>query len=345
MTMKPMEFTFEHILEYDVEGEGPLLIRGVALNAGMIPSKRLFIPQDELEGLAESLRVGGDGNGAYLLPDHKKETEKLLGRVTKANVSLDGRRVDFEGEIHDEAMAKKIEAGLVTCISAGLVVDKQLCSICGADFLSGGCNHRLGRDYEEETAYLIARGIRGRELSTVLFPADKGAGFGMELEENITELQNKKEKLLNGHTLNSNENKERGQEKRGEKSMEILNLSEEEIAKHPFVVTLMDKVAAFEEEKLGYKDEVDKLKGKLEDIAKTRKTELIEKIITRRVELKLPEKTVDDYINIDDASLKEILDAMVEIKDERAKGNVSLTNEGSDREADKTAWKKSVGWA
>ena len=200
-----IEFTYNSDLSKVGSKEGKYFVRGTALNAGVIPSKNLLIPEKELDRLAESLTKGEDGRGAYILPDHKKETEKVLGRVSKAFKVVDdaGARVDFEGWISDKNMENKIKSEIVTLHSSGITLERQVCSICDNDYLSAGCNHRLGEKYDGKHAQIVAQGIQGREVSTVLYPADKNARFSLSLSEGINEITKKKDELLNKKTLNN----------------------------------------------------------------------------------------------------------------------------------------------
>ena len=344
--MKPIEFNFGSDIVCSEIGKQPLRFRGVALNAGLIQAKNLIVPRGELQGLADSLKQGIDGKGAYILQDHKKETEKLLGRVTNAWVSQDGNKVEFEGYCADEVMAKKIQDGLVTYLSSGLLIDREECSICGADYLSEGCNHRLGRVYDGKIANIIGRGVKGREVSTVLYPADVNAKINIVLSAAISDIEQRKEKMFNKGELYRDTNKTN----RGEKKVSVIELTEEQLANHPFVADLMDKISKFTETELVYKKEISDFKDKvkvLEDAEKTRveaqRIELVNTLVSKRKTVGLPDKKPEDYKDVGEKSLKEMIE-MVDGVSQRSKGIVEFSDNVGNRDAAKKAMKLKIGW-
>lgn len=56
-------------------------------------------------------------------------------------------------------------------VSAGLIVKKQECSICGAEY--GECDHLAGRPYGGRFCSIIARDITANHVAVVEVPADK----------------------------------------------------------------------------------------------------------------------------------------------------------------------------
>ena len=175
----------------------PLFIKGKSVNAGLIKSKNFYLPDEELENIATSLKTGLDGSGAYILKDHgyksalsAKSVDLLVGKVTEAIKS--GRDVLYKGRIEDEDLATKMRKGLVSASSVSLNVKNALCSICGREYGHPDCAHLLGKEYPEEglfgdfkkyqsdfenkpVAAIVGRGIGASEQSIVLFPAVKGA--------------------------------------------------------------------------------------------------------------------------------------------------------------------------
>jgi hypothetical protein len=57
-------------------------------------------------------------------------------------------------------------------VSTGLVVRRQICSICGSEY--GVCDHLVGRPYWGRFCCIITRGIEANHVALVKEPADKG---------------------------------------------------------------------------------------------------------------------------------------------------------------------------
>jgi len=355
--VKQIELSYEAEFSYSEDTE-PLLIRGIALNAGEIKSKKLIIPEEELDNLAETLKQGEDGRGAYFLVDHTKSVEKVIGRVTDA--WREGNRVLFEAPVYDKDMAYKIRNRLVTMVSTGLEVQRQECSICGRDYLEGGCKHILGRVYDGQVANIVARGIRGREISLVLFPADKNAGLQFALSRVLNDLEKRKKDLLKGEEFNSQKDKENNKknEKRESDVVELLELTEEELSEHPFVQSLIEtnaqnaeKVKELEAEKEKLTAQVKELTEKVKAFeeaerarAEARHKTLIEKLLEKRKEAGLPEKKAEDYKNLSDEALEEMIEMVESLKSIPPKGRVDLSGDGQSKEEAKKALRKKLGW-
>jgi len=118
----------------------PLKIRGVALREGTWNG--LFYPREELRKAAADLQ------GKPLMIDHSDSVRDLVGRVTKTwyNEAING--IEFEAEILDEEIARKVIEGLISGVSVGVIVDRV-----------------------KEGNNLIARNYEFKELSLVLVPA------------------------------------------------------------------------------------------------------------------------------------------------------------------------------
>jgi len=353
-----LELSYESEFSYSEEKK-PLIIQGTALNAGLIPSKKLVIPPEELENLAKTLREGMDGKGAYLLVDHEKTVDKLIGRVIDAWV-VDNKRVDFEATVFDDAYAEKIKNGLVSYVSTGLQLEREECSICGKDYLTGGCNHRLGHEYNGKTCYIIGRGLRGREISLVLFPADPGASLTVSLSRELEKIEKMKEESLSSEELNKDDfERNSEEEKEGENEMvKIVELTQEEVAQHPFVIDLMNKHAALQEKVQKLEEEKKEMEKKIKELtaeldaykeaeAKRKKEihdALVHELLEKRKEAGLPEKKPEDFENFSDEAIKEMIAMVESIKVNRgAKGKVELSEDKS-REELKKEIRKKLGW-
>jgi len=355
-----IELSYESDFSFTEEVK-PLIIRGVALNAGIIPSKKLIIPEEELDNLAKTLKEGEDGHGAYLLLDHDKRVENVIGRVVDAWVE-DGKRVEFEATCYDDVYADKIRNHLISFVSTGLTLEHEICSICGREYLTGGCNHRLGHEYDGKTAYIIGKGLRGREISLVLYPADPGASLAVALSRELEKIEKKKEEQILSEELNKNQNKEINKKKNeGEITMvEVVELTEEEVSQHPFVENLLaqyaelqEKVKTLEEEKKALNEKIEELSAKIkayeEAEAKRRKElhdNLVAELLEKRKEAGLPEKKAEEYENFSDEAIKEMIE-MVEAtkKSSGAKGHVNFSSEGKTKDELKEELRKKLGWA
>jgi hypothetical protein len=197
----------------------PLRIRGKAVNSGFIKNKNFYLLEDELENIVNSLKTGIDGSGAYLLKNHgvetltgtSKNTDSLIGKITDATKS--GKNVNYVARVEDADIANKIRKNLVSSSSIGLSVGSAVCSICGKEYGSPDCTHRLGQDYPDEglapdfqqlagelgsKAVIVGKSVTGKEISVVLFPAVEGANaipfsFDESTEKLITETEARKQ--------------------------------------------------------------------------------------------------------------------------------------------------------
>ena len=354
--MKKIDLTYESEFSFAEDTE-PLIIRGQALHAGEIPSKKLIIPEEELDRLVESLKQGEDGRGAYLLTDHQKSVEKVLGRVTDA--WREGNAVWFEASVFDPQMASKIQNRLVTLVSTGLEVERQICSICGQDYLSGGCKHVLGRVYDGKTASIVARGLRGREISLVLFPADKHATLEFQLSRVAETLEKEKIVMLNAEEFKRQKREEvnKEKEKRESDMVNVVELTEEELSQHPFVKSLIDLNAENEEKIKRLEEEKEELTKKVEELtervrafeeaekarAEERRRALVAELIEKRKEAGLPEKKPEDYANLSEDAIKEMIEMVESLKTVPPKGRVDL-QEGESKEELKKTLRKKLGW-
>ncbi len=96
--------------------------------------------------------------------------------ITAQMASVDAVRA-HPGFAHLSEHNKKLEAieELVfppqVFISSGMIVGKQECSICGAEY--GDCNHLVGKPYMGRFCYIIAKDLSLDHVSIVEHPADK----------------------------------------------------------------------------------------------------------------------------------------------------------------------------
>jgi len=191
----------------------PLMIKGLALKSGFIKSKNFYILDSELDNITNSLKIGLDGSGAYILKNHgvqtltgqDKNTDSLVGKITDSKRT--GKSVTYSGRIEDADIATKIRKGLVNSSSIGLSVGSAYCSVCGKEYGSADCNHRLGELYPDEglapefkqlsqelggeRAVIVGKDVGAKELSIVLFPAIPGASahpMSMSFDENTEKL-------------------------------------------------------------------------------------------------------------------------------------------------------------
>jgi len=78
--------------------------------------------------------------------------------------------------ITDEEAIKKIMDGRYLTVSVGLSTNKAVCSICKTDLVEEGyCEHRPGKEYDGQQAFIICGDIEIEEGSFVNAPADRDA--------------------------------------------------------------------------------------------------------------------------------------------------------------------------
>lgn len=187
-----------------------LIVRGVAINAGMTRNKHLF-PPEELKKSAKTLV------GKPMLTDHEAKVGAIIGEVLKAQFKDDA--VHYEGVIDssdDETaamVARKIEKGRIKSVSVGAIVEK------------------VKDEYDAEDNWTGVRleGIDFVELSTVAVPADPGATIGMSFTEAVDELakQHRSESMNKNPVATSNHfNFTNSQVSFGEHGFEIKPVSE-----------------------------------------------------------------------------------------------------------------------
>ena len=152
------EVTYSDRLEFEGSSEGKdgLKIKGTAFRVGKVANKRVIIPSDARDDIANTLRE------SPILTDHSKSVRDLVGRVDES--WGEGDLVKFKGTIKDETIEDKIVKGLISKLSVGLQVE----------------------DWEEVEEngeiWRLLKGVKARELSLVVFPAIASATFTPSFE-------------------------------------------------------------------------------------------------------------------------------------------------------------------
>jgi hypothetical protein len=199
----------------------------------------------------------------------------------------------------------------------------------------------------------MLRGLKGFELSTVLYPAVDEAVVEAKFSADLQDAISKKDEVFNkgekDNLVNSN--------KRESNKLELKDFTGEQLQEHPFVAGLVDKVAGYTESEKTWADEKIALETKLRETEATVETykeaervrqeaihlELVNTLLAKRKEAGLPEKTIEDYKDFSDEALEEMT-SIVTVKDQRAKGYVDLTGDGVDREKIKKEFLEKIGW-
>lgn len=133
--------------------------------------------EQALEGLAP-LFVGRP-----VLLDHKWSAGSQTARVYAA--SVEGETVRrlvlrcYMPRMEQTAPTiTAIESGILRECSVGCVVERAVCSICGADQAQACCIHHPGVEYDGKTCVMELDGARDAyEVSLVAVPAQPGAGI------------------------------------------------------------------------------------------------------------------------------------------------------------------------
>lgn len=142
----------------------PLLIRGVAMTAGMSRNFNIYTPQ-ELEAFSSKL------TGAPVYIEHVS-VDSAVGKVTKAD--WDGHTLWYEAEIFEADIADKIRKGLVQHVSVGADYE-------AIDLVNGKVPH----------------GLHNAELSLVAVPGIPETNISVleSLSQSNNELKSVHEKL------------------------------------------------------------------------------------------------------------------------------------------------------
>ena len=133
---------------------------------------------ETLEGLA-TLFVGKS-----VLMDHTWRAESQTARVYAAGVEDSGGvkrlilRCYMPRTEQTAGTITAIDAGILRECSVGCMVERAVCSICGANQAETCCRHIPGREYDGKTCVMALDGARDAyEVSFVAVPAQPGAGI------------------------------------------------------------------------------------------------------------------------------------------------------------------------
>lgn len=140
---------------------------------------------EALEKLAE-LFCGKTG-----IFDHDPRGEKQTARIYRCRVEPEEGRLNYRGDPYkalkaDAYMVRtaanadlilEIDGGIKKEVSVGCAVQKNICSICGADRREEPCGHQLGKRYGGKLCCtLLAEPTDAYEWSFVAVPAQPAAG-------------------------------------------------------------------------------------------------------------------------------------------------------------------------
>lgn len=129
--------------------------------------------------------------------DHDMSSKDQTARIYTAQVKTDASRKTADGEPYTYIQAKaymvrteknkdliaEIDAGIKKETSVGCSVKSVLCSICGKDLRSEGCEHIKGRIYGGKLCcHLLSEPADAYEWSFVAVPAQKNAGVTKSYE-------------------------------------------------------------------------------------------------------------------------------------------------------------------
>jgi len=95
-----------------------------------------------------------------------------------------------------------IDAGIKKEVSVSCSVESIICSICGSDQKTEGCQHQKGEEYEGESCHFLLENVTDAyEWSFVAIPAQKNAGvvkgfYGMDTDINEKEMGEGGEKSM-----------------------------------------------------------------------------------------------------------------------------------------------------
>ncbi|MDR2656085.1 MAG: hypothetical protein LBC56_08510 [Oscillospiraceae bacterium] len=123
--------------------------------------------------------------------DHNPKAESQTARIYSAEVVPDVKRVTGAGETYYALKAKaymlkseknadlirELEGGIKKEVSVSCSVEKEICSVCGADWKKGGCSHIAGKIENGRLCHRILQNpLDAYEWSFVAIPAQREAG-------------------------------------------------------------------------------------------------------------------------------------------------------------------------
>lgn len=122
--------------------------------------------------------------GRTVLMDHVWSAQMQTARVYDANVEDVGGgikrlvlRCYMPRAIADKDVIAKLESGILKECSVGCMVERVVCSICGADQTKNCCEHVQGLEYDGQLCVMELDGAKDAyEVSLVAVPAQPAAG-------------------------------------------------------------------------------------------------------------------------------------------------------------------------
>lgn len=122
--------------------------------------------------------------GRPVLMDHRWSAGKQTARVYAASVEPTGNarqlvlRCYIPRITETAGTIAAIETGILRECSVGCVVERAVCSICGADQMQTCCTHLPGREYDGRTCIMELDGAKDAyEVSLVAVPSQPEAGI------------------------------------------------------------------------------------------------------------------------------------------------------------------------
>ena len=203
------------------QGNSISKIKGIAINSTTTRNGVTYL-EEEL-GMSASTLLGRP-----LLKDHVNSIDNIVGKVVKASFNFENKNIEFEAEIMDESIRKKLSQGLLDSVSIGAMV----------------------KDVEESEEHgAIAKGIEFVELSLVAIPADPNAIYDITqaLHESLKLKKEELEETKSNHTyknerrINNNMDSEMTTAK-----AELVTLQGKLDAKEKLMAKLSEKLQAFE---------------------------------------------------------------------------------------------------
>jgi hypothetical protein len=341
----------------EAEKEGEFKIQGVALNIGAIPSHKILFKEEDVEKAINNEEVL---KYFPVITDHQHSVWNIVGMVEKLAYDKENQKVLFSAKITHPQIQEQIKRGFIRYVSLGMDI-QPYCSICGNPLNSPECKHIWGQKYGEETCYAVAKDIRLKELSLVLFPADRKNELSFEesVEDAIKQLvELSEEKAKNFEKAKEETNSDNIKVSNFVSSGTLVPVSETDVniyksdlAKSDTEVeikmskedtkeeiTLEEQVAALTIEELAemhpdvasiieqnkiLAEQVEAFKKAEEERKVAEKKALAEKVYDARKEAGLSEKPVEELVKLPDEALKIMLeDAKSKIEEPQGKVKV-----------------------
>lgn len=181
------------------------------LSADEIFTFKLILCDNEIDRDNEKFTISAINKLAELFVgktgifNHNMNSKDQIARVYSTEVLTDSGRMTADEEPYTFIQAKaymvrteknkdliaEIEAGIKKETSVGCSVGEILCSICGKNVKTEGCEHQKGKFYNgKKCAYLLSNPLDAYEWSFVAVPAQKAAGVIKSFTEEKEENQN-----------------------------------------------------------------------------------------------------------------------------------------------------------